>query len=839
MEGLALLGIALLFTVIIGSILGILAFSEVRSLRTQVRELSARLHAGQGSVAAKAERPAAESSPPESPPPANEPEASADLWLEDDLARVADALDDMPETIVPETTVPAAATIPAGRQKSLFDRIQENWMVWLGGACVALAGIFLARYGIEQGLLGPKVRVAAGLMIALALYLAAEWMRRKTGGSSPVFAALAGGGAITAFAAVLSAVHLYQLFSPGFAFGLLAVVAVVTMWLARLHGPVLAAIGMLGAYAVPLLVSSGSGNLLGALVYSLIITVSVLLLLRYVYRPWLWLGMLAGALGWWLLSLTGNQVDGWRGPYLAVLAYLLYSVVPGDWLLRGAGSGSAAARAVEKFLLPGALVIVAAQCVSMLVAGFDSESVSSWSYLAPVLSGHALLTWGPLAVVLLLAARHRPSLAVVPMAIVPWALYLGQLAMWLLLRLDRAPDIVGQWQLTPWPVALQGAFLTYLAVTALLFSGMALWNLRRGLARYWWASLAVMAPLLALLVGYLLAADYLPVYLWCLLAAIFGAIFLFLGRFGYGRRWPKAAVVWLFVAGHFGYTLAVSLWLEQASLTLALAVQAISLAWVIRRFDVPALGWLLKGVLLLVVVRLTLNPWLLTYTADTHWSLWTYGGSALCAWIATRLLRQPAPGLARWAEAEAPVLGMEVEVVSRAAQGRHIATDLYHGGLYLPQHGGLHPALFHAGLLASAREAGAVVVDHCPVTAIAGAPGAWRIGYGRGETWASEVVYAGNGYTGGGAGPFPDIARRLVPIPSTIIATEPMGENRVGALFPGGNMIVETRATHGYFRPDPWGERILFGGRASLNVLPERESARRLRDMMLSVFPEL
>ncbi|MBK0401120.1 FAD-binding oxidoreductase [Limibaculum sp. M0105] len=195
--------------------------------------------------------------------------------------------------------------------------------------------------------------------------------------------------------------------------------------------------------------------------------------------------------------------------------------------------------------------------------------------------------------------------------------------------------------------------------------------------------------------------------------------------------------------------------------------------------------------------------------------------------------------LARWAEAEAPVLGMEVEVVPRAVQGRHIATDLYHGGLYLPQHGGLHPALFHAGLLASAREAGAVVVDHCPVTAIAGAPGAWRIGHGRGETWASEVVYAGNGYTGGGAGPFPDIARRLVPIPSTIIATEPMGENRVGALFPGGNMIVETRATHGYFRPDPWGERILFGGRASLNVLPERESARRLRDMMLSVFPEL
>ncbi|MDT8344297.1 MAG: FAD-binding oxidoreductase [Thermohalobaculum sp.] len=195
--------------------------------------------------------------------------------------------------------------------------------------------------------------------------------------------------------------------------------------------------------------------------------------------------------------------------------------------------------------------------------------------------------------------------------------------------------------------------------------------------------------------------------------------------------------------------------------------------------------------------------------------------------------------LADWARTEAPVLGMEVAVVPRAEQGRHIATDLYHGGLHLPQHGGLHPALFHKALLDAARGAGAAVIDHCPVAQLAGGPGGWTLRHAQGETRAAEVVYAGNGYTGGSAGPFASIAQRLIPIPSTIIATEPLGANRMGHLFPGGNMIVETRATHGYFRPDPWGERILFGGRASLNILPERESARLLRDMMLSVFPDL
>ncbi|MEM1382727.1 MAG: FAD-binding oxidoreductase [Pseudomonadota bacterium] len=195
--------------------------------------------------------------------------------------------------------------------------------------------------------------------------------------------------------------------------------------------------------------------------------------------------------------------------------------------------------------------------------------------------------------------------------------------------------------------------------------------------------------------------------------------------------------------------------------------------------------------------------------------------------------------LARWAAEEAPALGMEVEVVPQAEQGRHIATDSYRGGLHFRQHGGLHPALFHRGLLDAARAAGVEVVDHCPVKTVSGEDGAWRISHPHGETEAADLVYAGNGYAGGGQGPFGEMARRLIPIPSTIIATETLGANRMASLFPQGNMIVETRSFHAYFRPDPWGERILFGGRASLNVLPEEESARRLRAAMLGVFPEL
>lgn len=195
--------------------------------------------------------------------------------------------------------------------------------------------------------------------------------------------------------------------------------------------------------------------------------------------------------------------------------------------------------------------------------------------------------------------------------------------------------------------------------------------------------------------------------------------------------------------------------------------------------------------------------------------------------------------LANWARTEAPRLGMEAHMVPKSGQGAHIATDLYAGGLYLPQHGALHPALFHKALLAATRNAGASIIDHCPVTAVSGAPGDWLIRHRQGTTTAREIVYAGNGHTGGGGGPFRPMARRLMPIPSTMIATEKLGSNRVSSLFSQGNMIVETRSYHSYFRPDPWGERILYGGRASLVEMDERDSARRLRDYMLSVFPEL
>jgi glycine/D-amino acid oxidase-like deaminating enzyme len=98
------------------------------------------------------------------------------------------------------------------------------------------------------------------------------------------------------------------------------------------------------------------------------------------------------------------------------------------------------------------------------------------------------------------------------------------------------------------------------------------------------------------------------------------------------------------------------------------------------------------------------------------------------------------------------------------------------------------------------------------------------------------VVAASNGYTGRAT---PAFARRLVPLPSFLIATESLGLETVRGLIPNGRMIVETREKHLYYRPSPDGTRIVLGGRAALHPIPLDEAAGWLMAELRAIFPAL
>lgn len=172
-------------------------------------------------------------------------------------------------------------------------------------------------------------------------------------------------------------------------------------------------------------------------------------------------------------------------------------------------------------------------------------------------------------------------------------------------------------------------------------------------------------------------------------------------------------------------------------------------------------------------------------------------------------------------------LGIETEIVPRAEQQREVGTDLYHGGVVRSVFSGVHPARFHQGLLDRVRATEARLAPRTPVTGIVRERDGFTLDTPRGRLRAREVVIATNGYTG----PItPWLRRRVMPIPSQIIVTEPLDKAVMDRLMPKRRMMGDSCKLHHYYRPSPDGLRIMFGGRAG---------APYLYNEMLRIFPEL
>ena len=178
--------------------------------------------------------------------------------------------------------------------------------------------------------------------------------------------------------------------------------------------------------------------------------------------------------------------------------------------------------------------------------------------------------------------------------------------------------------------------------------------------------------------------------------------------------------------------------------------------------------------------------------------------------------------------------GVEAHIVDRSGLGDEIGTDRYFGGLVIPAHCAIHPAKYYDGLRAAVDRRNVPVFANRPVTRLhKGTP--FRAETPTGVITAEKVILATNGYTGNA---FRWHQARVFPLPSFMIATEPLSPNLLTQLAPGGRMMVETRARHSYFRLSPDGTRILWGGRAAMKPLSPETAANRLRDTMQEVWPE-
>ena len=176
-------------------------------------------------------------------------------------------------------------------------------------------------------------------------------------------------------------------------------------------------------------------------------------------------------------------------------------------------------------------------------------------------------------------------------------------------------------------------------------------------------------------------------------------------------------------------------------------------------------------------------------------------------------------------------------MVSRAEQANEIGTGRYFGGARFEDHAGLHPGLYHRGLLDAARAAGVTIAAHTPVLRIARDGAGFIVLTPRGPIAARTVIVATNGYSGD---MFPWLKRRVMPFDAYQTVSEQMDKERVRQLLPGDRTFIDWNFNVDWVRRVPGDPtRIVFGGLTGGRNQDLRIMAERLHMRLVRIFPEL
>ncbi len=318
-----LLAIAIAVLLIVAIVLPIVAFARTRDMARRIDKLSGEVSGLSHQLSRLDARFGPDTVSPTAPEtlPESTPEAVAEGTAEPGAEAPAapEAAEEPPEpSVEPEQPAPAPsvteAVRPEGRGRRIEEQIGSRLAVLLGGLAIALGAIFLVRYTIEQGLIGPAMRIALGGLLAIGLFASGELLRRRgrrfalpVVPDADIPSILTGTGGVAAFATIYSAYALYGFLPAAAAFVLLTLAGTGTMFLSAVHGPALAALGIAGSFLTPVLVSTGEPAPMPLAVHTLFVAATALGLARI--RDWKWLAVIAvgGSLFWCFFVITTGQ----------------------------------------------------------------------------------------------------------------------------------------------------------------------------------------------------------------------------------------------------------------------------------------------------------------------------------------------------------------------------------------------------------------------------------------------------------------------------------------------------------------------------------------------------
>ncbi|MEA2837737.1 MAG: hypothetical protein QOD89_2287 [Bradyrhizobium sp.] len=614
-------------------VVAIVAFIFARKAFNQIDVLRARLDA----MEAAAPRVAVSAAVP---PPLAETEITIAPLASDetDTNTTEDAA--APDHPPPLSAMPGAPELEPQPGPGFEERVGTRWVVWVGGLTLALGGFFMVRYSIEQGLLGPGVRVLLGGLFALALLAAGEWTRRKEslGAIEPlpvanIPAVLTAAGTAVAFATVYAAYALYDFLVPATAFILLGMVALGTLAAALLHGPALAGLGIAAAFATPILVSSEEPDFWALYLYLAVVTAAAFGLARI--RLWRWLAVTTIVLAtlWTFPCLqcgpsmvaphAFHVVAGFILAALLVVCGFMFGPPAEQGRIEPISSGALAAYllgatliVLSSFHADTAMIVFALLVAGTLLVAWRAEAAAGAIVAAAVFVFIVFAEW---------AVRGNPDMLVLPGGSLP----------------GIGPNT------TDGSVSLHlitGAiFAVGFGATGFLAQGRSI----SAILPVVWSATAVFLPLALLVTLYARIAHLdrsIPFAIVAVvLAAAFGAATEALSKRDHRPGLPISIA--LFATGTLAaIALALTFALEKGWLTIALALMSLGTAWISMQRPIPFLRWLAAILAGIVVARIGYEPRIVGDAVGTtpifNWLLWGYGLPALSFWGASILLRR-------------------------------------------------------------------------------------------------------------------------------------------------------------------------------------------------------
>jgi uncharacterized membrane protein len=639
---LGLLILALPVMAIIAFFKAIAQGGQLRMIDMRLREIEKKLGIEAPSVFVPAPR------PPRAPRATAA--ATPDATLSKPSAFGASATPSATEAPKPATETPAAPppraprpTVPPTPKSdtSFEEQFGTRWVVWVGGLALALGGIFLVRYSIEAGLIGPGLRIFFGALLAAALVAAGEWMRRKENKSdvagvptAHIPSILTAAGTTVAYATVYAAYALYGFLSPPAAFIALGIVALATLAAALLHGPMLAGLGLIGAYVTPILVSSEAPNYWALYIYLAVVTAAAFALARA--RLWRWLAITAVVFAvFWMLPGIDDFARDSLMPHVfhGVVGYALAAALIVSGLFYGPAAQPGKVDGISSGALGGYLFAVA-----LLVVARNHETAALYAF--------AILCVATIAI----AWRTESATGAVPAAATLAALVIAQWAVEAIIANPLAAPGPVAGNIPELPKATFGSHLWLGGGLAALFGAagfLAQERTKSTTQSILWAASAVIAPIA------IMAALYYRIAVWERSIPFAGVALALAAIYAYAtevlsKRAVKpgsASAAAIFATGSIiSLALALTFALEKGWLTVSFALMAAGIAYVQSKRPLPFLRWLAAVACLFVAVRVAYEPRIvgtdLGVTPIFNWLLWGYGVPALSFWTAGWLLRK-------------------------------------------------------------------------------------------------------------------------------------------------------------------------------------------------------